>query len=387
MKTLLLIPSVLKTGVENAVQIGEHPRMDYHALASDLRRGHGQADLVGYAEVDAEKHPLVRIARRALGRDAALAVIGFLRGAKYDAIFTNGENVAIPLALLLRGRRQRPAHVTIGHRPSTGKKRVFFRSLRVHDQIDSMLLYATTQHEFARSHLGILQRKLRRIEFHADEQFFKPCPQMPVNPVQICAAGLEWRDYPTLISAMESLPDLRLRIAAASPWSKHRNETETRTLPPNVSAKRYAYNELRELYATSAIVAVPLYENDFQAGVTTLLEAMAMGKAVIVTRTTGQTDIITDGVNGLCVPVGDVDAWCKAIRRLQSDVALRTQLGTNALRWVREHATLNRWSGEITAALRDATALSGRSSGMPGHPSRVSPDSMSDSNLQRSLSQ
>ncbi|MBC7808073.1 MAG: glycosyltransferase family 4 protein [Akkermansiaceae bacterium] len=386
MKTLLLIPSVLKTGVENAVRHGDHPRMDYHALAGELRQGQGHADLVGYAEVDADSHPLVRLTRRLAGRDAALAMVGFLRGAKYDAIFTNGENVAIPLALLLRNKRRRPAHVTIGHRPSTGKKRLFFGSLRVHDQIDSILLYATTQHDFARSELRITPQKLRRIEFHADEQFFKPRPQIPVNPAQICAAGLEWRDYPTLIAAMESLPDLELRIAAASPWSKHRNETEARTLPPNVSAKRYAYNELRDLYAASAIVAVPLYENDFQAGVTTLLEAMAMGKAVIVTRTTGQTDIITDGVNGLCVAVGDVDGWFEAIRRLQNDVALRIQLGTNALRWVHEHATLNRWSGEITAALRNATAAMRRPDGFTGNAPRTSPDTLPDSVLQRSLS-
>jgi glycosyltransferase involved in cell wall biosynthesis len=39
---------------------------------------------------------------------------------------------------------------------------------------------------------------------------------------------------------------------------------------------------------------VPLDDTDFQAGVTTILEAMAMGKPVIVTHTLGQTDVVED---------------------------------------------------------------------------------------------
>ena len=142
-----------------------------------------------------------------------------------------------------------------------------------------------------------------------------------------------------------------MRLAAASPWSKHDNETAGRTLPANVEARRYSYGELRDLYAASSFVVVPLKETDFQAGVTTLLEAMAMGKAVIATRTTGQTDVITDGENGLTVAPGDVSGWREAICRLRDDAALRARLGGNARRWVERHATLDGWSERIAAAL------------------------------------
>ena len=84
------------------------------------------------------------------------------------------------------------------------------------------------------------------------------------------------------------MPDLSVKLAAASPWSKHEDQTAGRALPPNVDARRYDYAALRALYAESSFVVVPLRETDFQAGVTTILEAMAMGKAVIATRTTGR---------------------------------------------------------------------------------------------------
>jgi glycosyltransferase involved in cell wall biosynthesis len=207
----------------------------------------------------------------------------------------------------------------------------------------------------ARKKLGIPAGKLRRIAFHADDRFYRPFSSIPdaAEPI-VSAAGLEWRDYPTLLAAASRLPRIQFKLAAASPWSKHTNETQGRTLPANVSVRRYEYGELRELYAASTIVAIPLYENDFQAGVTTLLEAMSMGKAVIVTQTTGQTDVITNGENGVVVPAGDIEAWEREIRRLVGDPAECARLGANARRWVEENASLDRWTRHITDAIRDA---------------------------------
>jgi len=353
MKTLLLIPSMEKTDIAEAVAQGRHPAMDYHALQTALALGDGQADLLDYAAVEADPSPLVRLVRRAAGRDAALAVMGWQRRKEYGAIFTNGENVGIPLALLLAGGRRRPTHVSIGHRLSAGKKRPFFTGLRADRQFDTIFVYAQSQRDFAEDHLGIPFQKLDLISFQVDDHFFRPLPGIGVNENQICAAGLEWRDYPTLIEAVESMPDLSVKLAAASPWSKSANDTEHRTLPAHVDARRYDYDGLRTLYAQSSFVVVPLKETDFQAGVTTILEAMAMGKAVIATRTSGQTDVLIEGVTGLTVPPGDVLAWQRAITRLREDAPLRERLGRNARRWIEEHATLDRWTVRLAEALQN----------------------------------
>ncbi|MDQ2798572.1 MAG: glycosyltransferase family 4 protein [Armatimonadota bacterium] len=356
MKTLLLIPSVVKTGLDDAVAADLHPNMDYHALAAGLRGGlDSQVDVLDYAAAERETSPAVRLARKVGGRDAALALMAFQRHKDYDAIFSNGENVAIPLALLLRTVRRRPGHVAIGHRLSTGKKRLFFTLFGAQRGLDTIFTYAQWQRDFAEDSLLIPAENLELIPFHADDRFYRPLTQ-PVDSNQICAAGLEWRDYPTLIEAVGALPEIQVKLAAASPWSKHSDETQGRTLPPNVQARRYEYGELRDLYAQSSFVVVPLRETDFQAGVTTILEAMAMGKAVIATRTTGQTDVIVDGENGLTVPPGDVEAWREAITRLRSDAPLRARLGRNARRWVEEHATLDLWVSRISEALRQAAA-------------------------------
>jgi len=354
-KTLLLIPSVAKTGIEADVAADRHPTMDYHALAAALRDRHGVAvDILDYAAVDADTTPAVRLARKSGGRDAALAAMAFARRKEYAAIFSNGENVGLPLALLLGAVPRSAGHVSIGHRLSTGKKRLFFTALKAQRRMDRIFVYAQAQYDWGVDRLGIAPETMALIPFHADDRFYRPLT-VPVNPDLICSAGLEWRDYPTLIEAVADMPELSVRLAAASPWSKHEDQTAGRALPPSVDARRYDYAGLRALYAESSFVVVPLRETDFQAGVTTILEAMAMGKAVVATRTTGQTDVITDGENGLVVAPGDVAGWRRAITRLRTDHVLRERLGRNARRWVEENAALDRWAARLAEAVCEAT--------------------------------
>ena len=99
---------------------------------------------------------------------------------------------------------------------------------------------------------------------------------------------------------------------------------------------------------------VPLYDNDFQAGITTILEAMAMGKAVIATKTAGQRDVIEDGVNGLYVPPGDAGALRSSIVRLLANPEEARHLGENARRLVIETMSLDRWVRRIREGIRAA---------------------------------
>lgn len=349
MNTLLLIPGVIQPPSGAVSQVGAdatHPVADYHALTSALTGAGDVVDLLDYRAVDQETSPLVRLARRVAGPDATLALLGFLRRGRYNAIFTGGESVGIPLALLLKLDRRRPGHVTVGHRLSTDKKRPFFTLLQVQRQMDTIFLYAQAQVDFAEDRLRVSADRLRLIAFHVDDHFFRPPVDAPAPADQVCAAGAGLRDYPTLLTAVAEMPGLRVRLAAGSSWPQKKKEQAA-------PAAAYSPGEMRGLYAGSRIVAVPLQENDFQAGVTTILEAMAMGKAVVATRTTGQTDVIVDGETGLSVPPGDVEGWREAIERLRSDDVLRTRLGRNARLWVERHATLTRWVSHVTTALED----------------------------------
>jgi len=71
-----------------------------------------------------------------------------------------------------------------------------------------------------------------------------------------------------------------------------------------------------------------------------VLEAMAAGKPVVVTRVGENSHIVQDGVNGLLVDPSDVDGMATAIGRLIDDASLRIGLGREARATVEQRFTV-----------------------------------------------
>ena len=61
-----------------------------------------------------------------------------------------------------------------------------------------------------------------------------------------------------------------------------------------------------------------------------IVEAMLAGVPVIASAGGGPSEILTDGVDGLLYPAGDVDALVEALQRLRGDASLCTRLSANA---------------------------------------------------------
>ena len=74
----------------------------------------------------------------------------------------------------------------------------------------------------------------------------------------------------------------------------------------------------------------------------TIAEAMASGRPVVASRVGAIPELIEDGVSGLLVPPGNIEALCAAIERLIEDPELRRQLATRARKRVEERFSLDR---------------------------------------------
>ncbi len=333
---------------------GDQPRRDYLDLADALN-----ATIINDDKVVSKMWK--GKSKTALQPALAQAWHAFQRRHEYDCILSDSEHVGIPLALLFKmagfkiaGARK--GHVMIAHRLSTTKKALFFRGLGVHSHIDKVICYGSTQRNYAISALRIHPDKVETVLHPADHAFWRPPSATPVGQERLIAsAGLEFRDYPTLVEAIRGV-DVDLRIAAASPWSRRPNETRDKELPPNVTVVSHSYKELRELYARSMFVVVPLYETEFQAGTLVMYEAMAMGKAVIATRTRGQGDALREGVTGLYVPPGDVGALHGAICRLLANPREAEEMGKNARRIVEAGLNLETFVKKVTQIVGDVAA-------------------------------
>jgi len=90
-----------------------------------------------------------------------------------------------------------------------------------------------------------------------------------------------------------------------------------------------------------------------------VVEGMAAGLPVVAPAAGGPLEIITDGVDGILYPPGDVAALAEALQRLASDGALRSRLGEaaerSAARYSPERAAA-RTAAFYREVLRDAAA-------------------------------
>jgi glycosyltransferase involved in cell wall biosynthesis len=344
MKTLILAAGRFGEAMREQIAKGREPRLDVFEIAGVLG-----ADVLDFLDVDASRLPMVRALDRAVGPSAALAYLGFRERARYDAILTTGEDIGLPLSALLKPTGARCTHTMIAHTLFPAKKKVFFKVLHVENRIDAILAYSTSEEQHMTGQLGIEASKVRRIYFHADQQFFRPDGR-PTEPDLICAAGQLLRDYDCLIEAVRDLP-VRAQIAAGSPWID-KTLRPTQALPTNVTWGKLGRFDLRELYARSALAVVPILQNDYQTGIATILEMMSMGKCVIATKTRGQTDTIVDGVTGVYVPPSDPAALRSAIQRLIANPQEAKRIGDAARRFIEEHASLDHFVERIVDAVR-----------------------------------
>ena len=348
MKTLILAAGRFGDETRARIAAGREPRLDVFELARVL-----DADVLDYLDVDRSRSPLVRLMARTAGPSAALAVLGHAERRRYESLFTTGEDIGLPLAALSWTGRERPTHTMIAHTLFPNKKRVFFQYAGAASRIDKILVYSTSEERLAKNELRIPEAKVERIYYHADQEFFRPVDS-PSEPDLICAAGQLLRDYDCLIEATRDLP-VRVHIAAGSPWIE-RPLAPRPAIPKNVTWQRLDRFELRALYGRAALAVVPILENQYQTGIATILEMMAMGKCVIATRTRGQTDTIVDGETGVYVPPSDPRALRDAITRLLAAPAEAARIGRAARRFMEEEAGLDRFVERVTRVIRGANS-------------------------------
>ena len=87
-------------------------------------------------------------------------------------------------------------------------------------------------------------------------------------------------------------------------------------------------DDVRPVIADHAVFVLPSY---YREGVPrSVLEAMAMGRAIVTTDTPGCRETVVDGVNGFLVPPRDADALYAAMARFAEDPGLAARMGARS---------------------------------------------------------
>ncbi|MBM7807026.1 glycosyltransferase involved in cell wall biosynthesis [Geodermatophilus bullaregiensis] len=333
---------------------------------------------------DVRASRLARLVQALAGDYAALAVVAFRRRDATSAYFSSSENEAIVLALLLRLARRRIPVVAIGHYPAKTSKWVLWRWLRLHEWLYRLMPLGSVQAERLTNGLGVPPAKVEVLPLGIDTRYWDPARATTPAPARpyVFAAGLQHRDYRTLVRAVDGL-GVDLLIGAASPWATTQNALDGEVLPSWVRIESPDVRRLRDCYAGAAVVVTPVVETDFPAGTTAVLEGMAMRRPVVVTRVEGTGDHVADrrkvlrkgparqtsgvyaarygslgvqGQTGFFYPPGDADELRSILRYVLDHPAETAVIAARARRVVEEVHSLEGYVDRIVGAVRDGIA-------------------------------
>lgn len=284
------------------------------------------------------------------------------RGSEYDAVVTWGEKLTLAVAAQQRFARNRKPHIAMMY--YFDKPNIKYPMRLFGNTLHAVVTWTTVQRRVLIDDLHFPSERAYLVRHYVDQLFYSP---RPADEDMICAVGAEMRDYATFVEAVRGT-DLRCHIATDHVRIPGKVRLiNDRRLPigdivtetdAQITSGRMSLPELRKLYARSRFVVVPLLPSDSDNGVTVILEAMAMGKPVICSRTRGQVDVIQDGVTGLYVPVGDAAALRTAMLSLWNDPQRAHEMGRRARAYIEAHHTLEMFTSGVRSAVE--ASLDGR---------------------------
>lgn len=295
----------------------------------DELRGHGYR--LGWSDVTFRRTPRVRrVADRVEAATVpflqALSARRLRRGASATLAIFESEGHGLALFRRLTGRRRPPLLVVscwlgdLARSGGAGRRRLY-RFL--YGGVDAVTVFSENQRATLGDLLGIPSERVHFVRFGVDHEELHAIE--PAEDGYVIAAGRDLgRDWPTLVGA-----------AAGSGW---RVELLTRPsqvadleLPPEVELRGHLpRGEYLEVLARASVVVLPTTVREYPTGQSVLLEAMAMGKACVVTDTPAMREYVRDGETALLVPLGDPGALRAAVDRLLADEALRSRIGRRA---------------------------------------------------------
>ena len=247
---------------------------------------------------------------------------------------------------------------TVRNNPRTDPKTTFERAIRNLMVVFSWRSFVQNNEQFA-YFPRFIQKKLVIIPNPISDTFFKSNHVYNDEVKEIISLGRlsEQKNFELLIKVAEEInkkyPNIHFSIYGDGPLKKKLQEIISKNdLDEVVSLKGRTNNSSEALNNSDVFVLSSNYEGMPNA----LLEAMAIGLPCISTDCpTGPADIISNGVNGILVPVNDQDALIVALEQYISSEKKLSEYGNRAREYVQK-----RYSSDVIAAkfLREVLLIS-----------------------------
>ena len=262
-----------------------------------------------------------------------------LRRRKFEAIYaTSFRGLEIVIFLNALGLLRCPIYVW--HHTAVTKAKSALRetfSRLFYRGIDGMFFFCQQHIDKSLESVKAPKEKLHLIHWGPDLPFYDrikvPSSPLPSPPVFI-STGKENRDMKTLIEAFLDTPyRLDIYIAEECGGINYRRIIEAL---PKYDKIQVHFTEgvipyrLAKIVAECSCVVIPCFDFPYTVGLTTLVEALALGLPLITSRNPYfPIDIDQEGI-GMTVPYGDVRGWIDAIEYIAKHPREAERMGRRA---------------------------------------------------------
>jgi glycosyltransferase involved in cell wall biosynthesis len=280
------------------------------------------------------------------GGDFASVLPSLRRIRRADVVLSTVDTVGLPLVLLQQAGLVRTpiVYVAIGLPERLVQLRRLHRLYRrALGGARAIASYAESEAEWLRDWLGP-DANVVFVPFGVDQREFAPDGR-PADYDVVSIGADPRRDFPLLRAIAARRPELTFRIVASGEHARALTD-----LPGNVTVETdIPLEAVRDRLAAARVVALPVRDNSYSGATTTLLQAMAMAKPVVVSRTdaiaTGYG--LEDGVNCRLVPPGDAEAFERALIETLTGADVATALGIRARQTVERSLNWERYTNAL----------------------------------------
>ncbi|MDZ7962181.1 MAG: glycosyltransferase family 4 protein [Aulosira sp. DedQUE10] len=289
---------------------------------------------------------------------------------KYDIIYSTCQTSTLVLALLrILGIFKTPLVVKL-ERPfkkNTLNKILVQLFAKGHDKI--LCLSSKTENRLIND-FGVNKNKLALLDWGTDLPSYDDYEFLDndINAQRVfVSAGNESRDYNTLVQAFSEV-DCSLKLYCSS-----KSAPTVTPLSPNITIeyskrenlalawKAISWKELLSEYAKAYAITIPLYIPPHRIdttplyGLTSLLDAMAMGKPVIMTKHRQANIDVEKEKIGLWVEPGDVKGWQQAISYLLEHPEEAQEMGKRGRLLAEQKYNLENFGSQLAKVLKTAS--------------------------------
>lgn len=269
---------------------------------------------------------------------------------RYDIIWANSEKVAVPLSFL----NVRKPMVVILHDPESPLRMLLIRMTGIARKWAGVGIVSESSRTILQTQCGVKPERIFQYFAARTDLFYPADHEYPAHESSILSIGVAKRDYDTMIAALAELPGYRTEIFVSSKYGDQYAGRIHGAADWIRFPGRLDDDELLCRYQQARFVVVPLKPTSHTgAGVSSVFEAGATGKAVIATNTGGMNSYVLHGKTGLLVPPGDVRALRDAIRTLWENPDLAREMGRAGREFVEKNYSQSKVVESTTAFLKN----------------------------------